>query len=110
MKIMPCPLNGPRNISEFAYGGDVTDLPDVDTAPDKEWAEHTFYAYNGTGVAKEWWYHIASGYWFIAERHRVTDEIIRTYDPSDDPSRATHAESVDVSQPVSEPASEEISE
>lgn len=85
MKIMNCPLNGPRNISEFVYGGEVTELPDVDNAPDKEWAEHTFYAYNGTGVAKEWWYHVASGYWFIAERHRVTDKILATYDPSEDP-------------------------
>ena len=54
MKIMPCPLNGPRNISEFTFGGEVTPLPDVASAPDSEWAEHTFYSYNGTGVAKDY--------------------------------------------------------
>ncbi|MFL0808569.1 MAG: sarcosine oxidase subunit delta [Oceanobacter sp.] len=85
MKIMPCPLNGPRNISEFTFGGEVTPLPDVASAPDSEWAEHTFYSYNGTGVAREWWYHVPSGYWFVAERHRVTDDILRTYDPSELP-------------------------
>ena len=83
MKIMPCPLNGPRNISD---GGDVSPLPSVESAPDKAWAEHTFYAYNGTGVAREWWYHTPSGYWFVAERHRVSDDILRTYDPSELPS------------------------
>lgn len=85
MKIMPCPLNGPRNINEFVYGGEVAPLPDVVTADDQEWAEHTFYAYNGTGVVCEWWYHAASGYWFIAQRHRATDDIIRSWDPADFP-------------------------
>jgi sarcosine oxidase delta subunit len=27
MKIMPCPLNGPRNISEFSYGGELRQMP-----------------------------------------------------------------------------------
>ena len=28
MKIMICPLNGPRNISEFTYGGELKPMPD----------------------------------------------------------------------------------
>jgi sarcosine oxidase, subunit delta len=31
------------------------------------------------GIKKEWWYHISSGTWFIAERDTLSDEIIRTY-------------------------------
>jgi sarcosine oxidase subunit delta len=31
----------------------------------------------------EWWLHAATGYWFIAQRHTVTDDILRTYDPSE---------------------------
>lgn len=27
MKIMICPLNGPRNISEFTYGGEFKPMP-----------------------------------------------------------------------------------
>ena len=92
MKIMPCPLNGPRNISEFTFGGELTPLPDVTSASDQEWAEHTFYSYNGTGVAREWWYHVPSGYWFVAERNRVTDEILRTYDPSELPADALNSQ------------------
>ena len=32
MKIMHCPLNRPRNISEFVYGGEVREMPDANTA------------------------------------------------------------------------------
>ena len=27
--------------------------------------------------------HAASSYWFLAERHTVTDEILRTFDPKE---------------------------
>lgn len=83
MKIMNCPLNGPRNISEFVYGGNVKDMPDPHQCSDREWAEYVFYNDNQIGVMTEWWLHAPSGYWFIAERHNLSDEIIRTYDPSE---------------------------
>jgi len=34
------------------------------------------------GVVREWWCHVATSYWFIAERDTVTDEIVRTYPAS----------------------------
>ncbi|MDR1855113.1 MAG: sarcosine oxidase subunit delta [Azoarcus sp.] len=83
MKIMPCPLNGPRNISEFTYGGEVRAMPDPARASVAEWADHVFNQDNPAGVVREWWMHNASGYWFIAERHTVSDDILRTYDPSE---------------------------
>ncbi|MBE1273539.1 sarcosine oxidase subunit delta [Enterovibrio baiacu] len=83
MKIMPCPLNGPRNINEFVYGGEVKAIPDHKNCSDKAWAEYVFYSDNTIKIVKEWWFHSASGYWFIAERHTASDEIIRTYDPSE---------------------------
>ena len=83
MKIMPCPLNGPRNISEFAYGGEVEFMPDPKTSSSEEWAEYVFFSDNPAGVVREWWCHSATSYWFIAERNTVTDEIVRTYPPSE---------------------------
>ncbi|WP_339669600.1 sarcosine oxidase subunit delta [Dasania marina] len=83
MKIMNCPLNGPRNISEFVYGGEVKAMPNQQTCTDRDWAEYVFYSDNVAGIVAEWWLHAASGYWFIAERHTVTDEVIRTFDPAD---------------------------
>ena len=83
MKIMHCPLNGPRNISEFVYGGEVTEMPDPATASDAEWADHVFLENNRRGIVREWWFHVATAYWFIAERDTATDDIIRTYPSSD---------------------------
>jgi sarcosine oxidase subunit delta len=83
MKIMHCPLNGPRNISEFSYGGEVKFMPDPKACSDEEWADYVFFHDNLVKVIKEWWYHGPSGYWFIAERHMASDEIVRTYDPAE---------------------------
>lgn len=78
MKIMNCPLNGPRNINEFVYGGEVQAMPTPE-ADGAAWARYTFIRRNAAGVVREWWFHAASGYWFIAERNTATDEIVRTY-------------------------------
>lgn len=83
MKILNCPLNGPRNISEFVYGGELKAMPDPVNCSDREWAEHIFYHDNQPGMITEWWFHTASGYWFLAERHLLTDEVQRTFDPGE---------------------------
>lgn len=83
MKLMPCPLNGPRNITEFTYGGELTPMPDPLACTDAEWADHVFNKTNPAGIVREWWLHNASSYWFIAERDTVTDTILRTLDPGE---------------------------
>ena len=83
MKIMNCPLNGPRNISEFVYGGQVKTMPDHTLSSDSAWAEYVFYEKTEIGLVLEWWLHSPSSYWFIAERHNASDDILRTYDPSE---------------------------
>ena len=83
MKIMPCPLNGPRNISEFICGGEVRFEPDAQTCSDAEWATYVFLRDNPAGLVREWWVHVPTAYWFIAERDTRTDEIIRTYPPAE---------------------------
>ena len=79
MKIMNCPLNGPRNISEFVYGGNVTDMPEPSTCSEREWAAYLFMEENKKGIVKEWWMHVATSYWFIVERNTASNEIIKTY-------------------------------
>ncbi len=34
-------------------------------------------------MVREWWCHVPSSYWFIAERNTVTDKILRTYPASE---------------------------
>jgi len=82
MKVMNCPLNGPRNISEFVCGGEVKRMPDPAVCSDREWGEFVFLENNTAGVVREWWCHVPTSFWFIAERNTVTDEIICTYHPS----------------------------
>lgn len=79
MKIMNCPLNGPRNISEFVWGGEVKPMPDPARVGDLEWAEWLFLENNEAGVVREWWCHVPTSFWFIAERNTITDEILKTY-------------------------------
>lgn len=81
MKLLRCPLNGDRNISEFVCGGEVRRIPDSATASDAEWADHLYLQGNPSGLVREWWFHMPSGYWFIAERDTVTDQIHNTYPP-----------------------------
>ena len=80
---MPCPLNGRRNITEFACGGEVLDVPDPTSCSDRTWADYLFMENNVRGVVREWWLHVPSSYWFIAERNTATDEILKTY-PADE--------------------------
>lgn len=83
MKLMLCPLNGWRNISEFAWGGEVKEMPDPARASDRQWAEYVFVENNTAGVVREWWCHLPTSYWFIAERNTLTEEILRTYPASE---------------------------
>jgi len=83
MKIMNCPLNGPRNISEFVWGGEVKEMPTGPEVSPRDWAGYVFIENNIAGVVREWWCHVPTSFWFIAERNTVSDEIIRTYPASE---------------------------
>ena len=83
MKIVQCPLNGPRNIQEFVYGGEIVAMPDPNNCSDQEWAAYVLLENNYKGVIREWWCHVPTNYWFIAERDTGTDEFIKTYPARD---------------------------
>ena len=80
MKIVDCPLNGPRPLLEFVCGGEVRAMPDPDTCTDADWTAYLFNRGSVPGVKREWWCHTPSGYWFIAERDTARDEFLATYD------------------------------
>lgn len=79
MKLLACPVNGIRPISEFVFGGEYRMMPDTDTCSDYEWAAYVHYRDGAPSVKKEWWYHSPSGTWFIAERNTMSDQVIKTY-------------------------------
>ncbi len=79
MKLLNCPINGWRPLSEFVFGGELRPMPDPATASDYDWADYVFNRAGEPGVRCEWWYHSASGTWFVADRDNLNDEFIRTY-------------------------------
>jgi len=76
--VLRCPHCGPREVGDFAYGGEASSRPKH--AP--SWRELNAYNYfrkNVAGRQREWWYH-RSGCraWFLAERDTITNEIFST--------------------------------
>ena len=79
MKILRCPINGARPLYEFEFGGELREMPDPASCSDEEWADYVFARRGEPGVKHEWWRHVASGTWFVAERDNRTDEVTRTW-------------------------------
>jgi sarcosine oxidase subunit delta len=79
MKIIECPINGPRPAQEFHFGGELRNMPNPETASDAEWADYVFNRNGEPGIKREWWYHVPSGTWFVAERDNCSDEFLSTY-------------------------------
>jgi sarcosine oxidase, subunit delta len=85
MKRLTCPVNGPRAISEFAYGGEVRPMPDPAAASDADWAKYVYHRSGVPGVKREWWCHTPSNTWFIAERDTEKDHVLRTWLVGEEP-------------------------
>jgi heterotetrameric sarcosine oxidase delta subunit len=84
---LTCPNCGVRDVTDFAFGGEVRTRPGRQPG----WRELNRYNYfrrNVAGVQREWWFH-RSGCrsWFEAERDTRTNEVLLTTLPSD-PSRS----------------------
>ena len=87
MKVIRCPLNGPRPLLEFVSAGEVRAMPDPQTCSDAEWTTYLFARNSVPAVKREWWCHTPSGYWFVVERDTASDEILATYDAAELPAR-----------------------
>jgi sarcosine oxidase subunit delta len=88
VKLIHCPLNGPRPALEFVSAGEVRTAPDPDSCSDAEWTAYLFTRNSVPGVKREWWCHTPSGYWFVVERDTERDEILATYDAAELAARA----------------------
>lgn len=75
-----CPNCGPRNVSEFRFGGEVRAQPE-DTSG-RAWAEYLYVRRNVLGEQTEWWYHrMGCRRWFLARRHTMSNEVFETFWP-----------------------------
>ncbi len=78
MLLIPCPWCGPRNETEFHYGGQAgVQYPgDPASVSDVDWARFLFYRDNPKGVFAERWSHQAGcRRWFTVRRDTATNEI-----------------------------------
>jgi heterotetrameric sarcosine oxidase delta subunit len=83
--VLRCPNCGTREVTDFAYGGEV--VPRPRRRPTfRELNAYNYFRRNRAGVQPEWWFH-RSGCraWFVAERDTTTNEVLWTALPTDAP-------------------------
>jgi sarcosine oxidase, subunit delta len=81
-----CPLCGPRDETEYHYGGQAhVEYPaDPNALNDEEWAQYLFFRDNPKGPYAERWVHsIGCRRWFNAIRDTRTYEVLATYPPDE---------------------------
>jgi heterotetrameric sarcosine oxidase delta subunit len=83
--VLTCPNCGPREVTDFACGGEATPRPTARPSF-RELNAYNYFRRNVAGVQREWWYH-RSGCreWFLAARDTRTNEVLWTALPADAP-------------------------
>ncbi|HJQ06866.1 MAG TPA: sarcosine oxidase subunit delta [Nocardioides sp.] len=83
---LTCPWCGPRDETEYHYGGQahVAYPEDPSTLSDEEWAQYLFFRDNPKGPFAERWSHSTGcRRWFNVVRDTRTYEVLATYTNSD---------------------------
>jgi heterotetrameric sarcosine oxidase delta subunit len=82
MLLIRCPWCGPRDETEYRYGGQagLTYPSDPEALSDEEWADYLFMRDNPKGLFHERWFHAAGcRRWFYAVRDTATHRFVGTY-------------------------------
>lgn len=81
--VLECPHCGIREVTDFAFGGEVTTRPRAQPSL-RELSEYNYFRRNVAGVQREWWYHRAGcRAWFQADRDTRTNEVLRVGPPGE---------------------------
>jgi heterotetrameric sarcosine oxidase delta subunit len=76
--LVACPHCGPREATEFAYGGEIVRRP-TERPSRRELSAYLYFRANPAGVQREWWFHEAGcGRWLIVTRDTATGVISET--------------------------------
>jgi heterotetrameric sarcosine oxidase delta subunit len=80
--VLTCPNCGPREVTDFSFGGEVNPRPRT-TPSARELGAYNYFRDNVAGVQREWWFHRSGcGEWFLAERDTRTNDVLLTELPS----------------------------
>lgn len=77
-----CPWCGPRDETEFGYGGEahIAAPPQPQALSDADWAEYLFMRTNPKGWHRERWVHrFGCRRWFNVVRDTTTERIVAVY-------------------------------
>jgi len=95
MLSIECPWCGPRDQTEFSYGGEahIVRPADPDALSDAQWADYLFMRANPEGKHCEQWCH-SSGCrrWFNAVRDTLSYEIVAVYKVGETPPESDDAD------------------
>ena len=81
MLLITCPQCGPRDVTEFTYGGDagVRRPANPQDVSDEQWAAYVFIRDNPRGEHKEIWQHsFGCRRWITVARNTYTHDIAST--------------------------------
>lgn len=76
---LPCPFCGPRDYTEFTYGGDaaIRRPADPEALDDAAWAAYLYVRANSRGPHRELWHHAAGcRRWVVVYRDTTTHEVL----------------------------------
>ena len=79
MLLITCPFCGPRNESEFVYGGPARPRRPDDPAalPEADWVDYLIVPDNPIGPGREtWWHARGCGHWVTITRDTLTHAIL----------------------------------
>ena len=77
--LIPCPVCGLRDQSEFTYGGDATDRYAPGALDERDPSAGPAYVYdraNPRGAHQEFWHHVhGCRAWLVVERNTETHDV-----------------------------------
>lgn len=77
MMLIPCPYCGPRDVTEFSYGGDAGALEPPAGASEAESAAQVYLRDNPRGPHDELWQHSTGcRRWIAVTRNTLTHEVL----------------------------------
>lgn len=82
MLLINCPWCGPREETEFSYGGEANIIRPKDPSKlsDDQWSDYLFKRKNTSGRHLEQWAHsVGCRRWFNVDRDTITYEIKSVY-------------------------------
>ena len=78
MLIIACPDCGPRDYTEFRYGGDANRVrPAHGSGSLRDWHDHVFVFDNPKGPHREYWQHVLGcREWLVVERDTASNSVL----------------------------------